>query len=139
LSVVLDSSVTLAWLYSEECTPAIEQVFTIVTTARAWVPGLWRLEIANSLLMAVRRKRIGAELREQSLADLSLLNIVSDPDTETFAWSATLQLADRHHLTIYDAAYLELALRLSLPLATLDRDLRAAAGAIGVPLLGIAA
>jgi predicted nucleic acid-binding protein len=136
VSVVLDSSVTLAWLYSDELTPATQQVFDRVTASRAWVPTLWRLEVGNSLHMAVRRGRITMKFRDEALADLALLNIASDPDTDTFAWSNTLQLAERYRLTLYDAAYLELAQRLGLPLATLDQDLRAAGSALGIPLLG---
>jgi predicted nucleic acid-binding protein len=136
VSLVLDSSVTLAWLYSDELTPATQQVFNCVTAAGAWVPSLWRLEVANSLQTGVRRGRISAEFRDAALTDLALLNIVSDPDTDTFAWSATLRLAERSGLTLYDAAYLELAQRLNLPLATLDQELRTAGSTLGVALLG---
>jgi predicted nucleic acid-binding protein len=136
VSVVLDSSVTLAWLYSDELTDPVRQVFERVTATRAWVPALWRLEVANSLHMAVRRKRIDAAFRDASLADLALLNIGTDPDTDAFAWSTTLELAQSHGLTVYDAAYLELAQRIALPLATLDEELRAAGRAVGVALLG---
>jgi predicted nucleic acid-binding protein len=134
--VVLDSSVTLAWLYSDELTDPVRQVFERVTATRAWVPALWRLEVANSLHMAVRRKRIDAAFRDASLADLALLNIGTDPDTDAFAWSTTLQLAQSHGLTVYDAAYLELAQRMALPLAALDEELRSAGRALGVALLG---
>ncbi len=137
MSLVLDSSVTLAWLYSDELTDGVRQVFDRVTASRAWVPSLWRLEVANSLHMAVRRKRITADFRDASLADLALLNIGIDPDTDSFAWSASLRLAERFSLTLYDAAYLELAQRLSLPLASLDQELRAAGSALGVALLGM--
>jgi predicted nucleic acid-binding protein len=126
----------LAWLYSDELTDPVRQVFERVTASRAWVPSLWRLEVANSLHMAVRRHRIDAGFRDASLADLALFNICVDPDTDLFAWSSTLQLAQRFSLTLYDAAYLELAQRLSLPLATLDLELRAAAAAVDVNLLG---
>jgi predicted nucleic acid-binding protein len=136
VSVVLDSSVTLAWLYSDELTDPVRQVFDRVTATRAWVPSLWRLEVANSLHMAVRRRRIDAAFRDASLADLALMSIGTDPDTDAFAWSTTLQLAESHALSLYDAAYLELAQRLALPLATLDEELRAAARALGVALLG---
>jgi predicted nucleic acid-binding protein len=136
VSLVLDSSVTLAWLYSDELTDPVRTVFERVTASRAWVPSLWRLEVASSLNVAVRHRRIDAAFRDASLADLALLNISADPDTDTFAWSTTLQLADRHSLTLYDAAYLELALRLSLPLATLNQELRAAAKQAGLALLG---
>ena len=136
MSLVLDSSVTLAWLYSDELTPATQQVLGCVTAAGAWVPSLWRLEVANSLQGGVRRGRISAEFRDAALTDLALLNMTIDPDTDTFAWSATLRLAERCGLTLYDAAYLELARRLDLPLATLDQELRAAGSALGVTLLG---
>jgi predicted nucleic acid-binding protein len=136
VSLVLDSSVTLAWLFSDELTDPVRLVFERVTSSRAWVPSLWRLEVANSLHMAVRRRRINAAFRDASLADLALLNISTDPDTDAFAWFDTLHLADSHSLTLYDAAYLELARRLALPLATLDEDLRKAASAIGVAILG---
>lgn len=136
MSVVLDSSVTLAWLYSDELTAPVRHVFERVTASRAWVPSLWRLEVANSLHMAVRRRRIDAAFRDASLADLALLNIGTDPDTDAFAWSTTLRLADTHGLTLYDAAYLELAQRMALPLATLDAELRTAGHALGVALLG---
>jgi predicted nucleic acid-binding protein len=137
MSLVLDSSVTLAWLYSDELTGPVRQVFERVTATRAWVPSLWRLEVASSLQMAVRRKRIDAAFRDSSLTDLALLNIATDPDTDALAWSSTLELADRFSLTLYDAAYLELAQRLSVPLATLDGDLRGAGAALGTTLLGL--
>lgn len=136
MSLVLDSSVTLAWLFSDAVTPATQMVFDIVVAKRAWVPSLWRLEVANSLQTGVRRGRISAAFRDASLTDLALLSIVVDLETDTFAWSATLRLAERYQLTLYDAAYLELAQRLDVPLATLDLDLRAAATAIDVSLLG---
>jgi predicted nucleic acid-binding protein len=88
------------------------------------------------LQSAVRRKRIDAPFRDASLVDLALLNIAIDPDTDSFAWTTTLRLADRFQLTLHDAAYLELAQRLSLPLASLDQELRAAGNAFGIKLLG---
>lgn len=136
MSLVLDSSATLAWLYLEESTDAIQEVFTRVVENGAWVPALWKLEVANVLETGTRRGRHNAAFRDTSLADLALLPIRLDPETNQHAWSDTLRLAERHNLTLYDAAYLELAKRLSLPLATLDRDLRKAADAEGVPLLG---
>lgn len=137
MSLVLDSSVTLAWLFPDESTLAAQQVLDRVAASRAWVPSLWALEVGNSLQMAIRRKRIDAAFRDVSLEDLAMLTIQVDPDTHGFAWTDTLKLADQHQLTLYDAAYLELAQRLSLPLASLDRDLRSAASRLGVPLLGL--
>jgi len=136
VSLVLDSSVTLAWVYGDETTPAIRQVFEDIAEHGAVVPGLWWLEVANSLTVAVRRKRIDADFRRAALNDLALLDITTDQQTASQAWSETLNLADLHRLTIYDAAYLELARRRGLPLATLDQELRDAAAALSVTLLG---
>jgi predicted nucleic acid-binding protein len=103
----------------------------------AWVPALWRWEVANVLEMGVRRGRHTAAFRDATLADLSLLPIAVDPEAERQAWGSTLQLAERYHLTLYDSAYLELARRRGLALATLDVDLRTAATAEGIALLGL--
>jgi predicted nucleic acid-binding protein len=134
--LILDSSATLAWIYGAETTEAIRQVFDAVADNGAVVPALWRLEVANSLTMAVRKRRIDPNFRRAALADLALLDITTDQQTDSFAWTDTLNLADHFHLTVYDAAYLELARRRTLPLATLDQELRTAATAIGVTVLG---
>ena len=136
MSLVLDSSVTLAWIYSEETTEPIRQVFYAVAEHGATVPTLWRLEVANSLTVAVRRGRIDADFRSAALADLALLDITTVPHNDSLAWGQTLALADRFRLTVYDAAYLELAQRRALPLATLDEELGAAAAGLGLPVLG---
>jgi len=133
---VLDSSVTLTWYFEDERTPGTAAVLKQVAEFGASVPTLWRLEVANGFQMAVRRKRINTTYRDTSIAELSLLPITIDQDTGTYAWTTTLRLAERFLLTVYDAAYLELAQRRSLPLATLDRDLRTAATALGLALLG---
>jgi predicted nucleic acid-binding protein len=134
--LILDSSATLAWIFGDETTEAIRQVFDAVADNGAVVPALWRLEVANSLTMAVRNRRIDPNFRRAALADLALLDITTDQQTDFFAWTDTLNLADHFHLTVYDAAYLELARRRTLPLATLDQELRTAATAIGVTVLG---
>jgi predicted nucleic acid-binding protein len=136
MSLVLDSSVTLAWVYSDEITEPVREVFARLSERGAWVPGLWRLEVANILEMGVRRGRHDAAFRDATLADLALLPIHLDSETDRQAWGATVRLAQRHRLTAYDAAYLELAQRRGLPLATLDKQLRDAASAEGVILLG---
>ena len=136
MSLVLDSSATLAWIYGDETTKPIRRLFDVVADEGAFVPALWRLEVANSLTIAVRRGRIDADFRRASLADLALLDITTDQYTDFHAWNETLSLADRFRLTLYDAAYLELARRRSLPLATLDSELRAAATTLGLRLLG---
>lgn len=136
MSFVVDSSATLAWVFGEETTEAISEVLARLTEGGAWVPALWRLEVANVLEMGVRRGRHDAAFRDATLADLALLPVSVDPETDRQAWGATLRLAERHKLTLYDAAYLELAQRRGLPLATLDAELRVAATAEGVILLG---
>lgn len=137
MSMVLDCSVTLAWVYRDEITDAVVRVFGLLQQGGAWVPGLWRLEVGNALQTGIRRKRHDADFRDATLADLSRLPILVDPETDQQAWGPTLQLAVRHQLTLYDAAYLELAIRRNLPLATLDEDLRKAAINAKVRVLGI--
>jgi predicted nucleic acid-binding protein len=134
--LILDSSATLAWIYGDEITETIRSVFDAVAENGALVPALWRLEVANSLTRAVRGRRIDPDFRRAALADLALLDITTDQQTDSYAWSDTLNLADRFQLTVYNAAYLELAQRRALPLATLDQDLRKAAMAVGVKVLG---
>jgi predicted nucleic acid-binding protein len=136
MSLVLDASATLAWLLPEELTGAISAAFDQIADDCAWVPSLWRIEVANSLSVNLRRGRITPLRRRESLDDLKLLPIYCDQETNDHVWDRTLELADLHRLTVYDATYLELALRLSLPLATLDDDLRQAAQQEGVALLG---
>lgn len=132
---VLDSSAALAWLLPGEAVPATEALLATVGTVGATAPGLWPLEIANVLLMAERRGRITLAERTQALASLAELPIRIDERTATLAFGATSGLAAGSDLTVYDACYLELALRLGLPLASLDRQLCHAALAAGVPLI----
>jgi len=107
--LILDSSATLAWIYGDETTEAIRRVFDAVADNGALVPALWRLEVANSLTMAVRKRRIDPDFRRAALADLALLDITTDQQTDSYAWTDTLNLADHLRLSVYDAAYLELA------------------------------
>jgi predicted nucleic acid-binding protein len=136
MSMVLDSSVALAWVYADETTDAVLRLFDDIRSDGAWVPGLWRWEIANVLHLNVRRGRHGADFRDGALSSLAMLPVKVDAEADRQAWSDTLHLAERHGLTVYDAAYLEIASRRKIPLATLDRQLRAAAGAEKVQLLG---
>ena len=132
MSLVIDSSITLAWFFEDERTERADVVMRLVAKAGAVVPSLWRLEIANALQSAVRRKRIDVEYRDASIADLRTFPIAVDSETDRHAWGTTLSLAERCRLTLYDAAYLELAQRLRLPLASLDQELRAACRAVSV-------
>jgi predicted nucleic acid-binding protein len=132
VSVVIDSSIVLNWIYADERTDAVTRVLHIVHRDGAWVPLIWRLEVGNALQYGLKRKRLTRAERDDSLIDLAAMNISVDPDTNTYAWSDTLALAESHGLTLYDAAYVELARRRSLPLASLDRDMLAACRALGV-------
>jgi predicted nucleic acid-binding protein len=136
MSLVLDSSVALAWVYADEATDAVLRLFDNVRIHGAWVPGLWRWEIANVLQLNVKRGRHAEDFRDGALANLALLPVKVDAEADRQAWSATLHLAQRHGLTVYDAAYLEIASRRKIALATLDRQLRAAAANDGIQLLG---
>ena len=137
MSIVLDSSVTVAWYFDDERTAAVDAILSQVTESGAVVPSLWRLEVANALQMSVKRKRIDAAYRDVSLDALRAFAIDIDSETDEHAWSVTLRLAERFQLTLYDAAYLELAQRRGVPLASLDQDLREAGAALGITLLGI--
>jgi len=137
VSLVLDASLALSWYFEDERTPIADTLLDRVADQGATVPGLWRLEIANGLRTAIRHNRIDQGFRDRAIAQLARLPITVDPDTDRYAWTTTLQLADRFALTPYDAAYIELAQRLVLPLATLDDPLRTAATALGVALLGM--
>src|SRR5215212_7385248 len=98
MSLVLDSSATLAWIYEDEQGDIAHRIFEQVTTVGAWVPSLWRLEVANGLRIGLRRGRIDAADRDAALADLAILRITVDLETDRYAWAATLQLADRFDL-----------------------------------------
>ncbi|MDO9415806.1 type II toxin-antitoxin system VapC family toxin [Pararhizobium sp.] len=139
MSLILDSSATLAFLLDDERTPAISALFDTVVQNGAVVPSLWYLEVANSLTVAVRRKRIPAVARDQLLLHLKRIDIATDEETHVHAWTATVKIADLYGLSIYDAAYLELAQRRRLPLATLDTALTNAARQSGVIVLPIKA
>jgi predicted nucleic acid-binding protein len=114
---ILDSSMALAWVLPGEATEATEALLTAVAEFGAAAPGLWPLETANVLWMAQRRGRLSLAERTQAMTLLAELPIQIDALTAALAFGATSALAAGHDLTIYDACYLELALRLGLPLA----------------------
>lgn len=131
---VLDCSAALAWVLPGESDPATDVLLETVAATGAVAPALWPFEVANVLLMAERRGRIMLAERQQALAILGELPIHIDGQAVARAWKDTLAIAQTHRLTVYDASYLELAIRLGLPLASRDTELRAAASACGVPL-----
>lgn len=132
---VVDSSVALAWCFRDETTPETSRLLDIAGTEGAAVPNLFHLETTNVLLVAERRGRMSAADTADQIALLGSLPLAIDPHTAEEAAHATLSLARIHRLTAYDAAYLELALRRRLPLATRDAALAAAAMAAGVAVL----
>ncbi len=137
MSLILDNSVTMAWVFPEETTREIEDVFSRIEYSGALVPALWHIEVANVLQTAIRKGRRDAAFRDKTFAELAVLPIDLDDGTHPNIWSTIARLAERHDLTVYDAIYLELAMRRGLSLATLDGDLRDAATREGVSLLGL--
>src|SRR5580658_3888345 len=136
MSFVVDSSVALAWCFEDEQTQPVMDLLDRVAETGAVAPSLWPLEALNGLLMAERRKRLDGRSREHFAGFLRALPVTLDAETADQAWTATARLADRYRLTLYDAAYLELAQRRKLPLATLDKDLIRTGKALGMTLLG---
>jgi len=126
----------LAWCFEDERTPATTALLHRVGEAGAISPQHWPLEALNGLMMAERRKRLDAPRRRHLGEFLRALPVALDNETTAHIWTTTQDLAERFRLTVYDAAYLELAQRRTLPLATLDRELREAGAALGVTLLG---
>jgi len=135
VSFVLDNSIALAWCFKDEQTDPIMALLDRLTEQGAVVPQLWPIEALNGLLTAERRGRIGARDRHRLSGFLQDLPIAIDDETARRAWATTAHLSEQHRLTAYDAAYLELSLRLGLPLATCDQALRVAAHSAGVDLL----
>ena len=129
---VLDASVAVTWLVGDEDNPLADAARWRIVDGGAFVPQVWHLEVRNALLVAELRRRISAGGTAARLKSLKELPIYTDtePDLET-----ALELARGHHLTIYDAVYLELARRRDEALATLDTELARAATAEGVALV----
>jgi predicted nucleic acid-binding protein len=133
---VLDASVTLAWCFEDEAANWTEALLERLRRGdRIIVPEHWPTEVANALLTAVRRNRIKPEQPQALWDELGHLPIEIEPALTTARGKQVLALAEKHSLTVYDAAYLELARRYQLPLGTLDADLRKAAQADGLQLL----
>ena len=132
--IVLDTSVTMAWFFPDESSRYADTVLDYLRSARAIVPALWTFEVANVLLIGERRQRAIPAQSDQFLQLLATLPLDVELRTFTDLMPTVLPLARQHTLSAYDAAYLDLALRLKVPLATLDRHLIEAAQTAGVPL-----
>jgi predicted nucleic acid-binding protein len=131
---VLDTSVAVSWFFEDEAREYTAAVLESLTEWEAVVPSLWPLEVANVLLVAERRRRCSEAEAVRFIELLESLPIATDNDTARCALHGTYQFAREYALTAHDAAYLELAMRLGAPLATLDRQLAEAAAKAGVTI-----
>ena len=130
---VLDNSVVVGWFLEDQANPYTDAVSVLLEQDQAVVPALWELEFANVLRTACRKQRLTADEAHQIIEQICALPIVIDRETPGPA--ELLALALRYNLSSYDAAYLELALRLQIPIATKDEPLQAAAQAAGVGIV----
>jgi predicted nucleic acid-binding protein len=134
--LVLDASVAIAWCFEDEATPETEGILDLLGKGTTVVvPAVWPLEVANAMLSAERKKRMTVAQATAFLARIAGFPISIDAMPLGRAFDQVLSVGRQHRLTAYDAAYLELALRETLPLATLDADLRRSAESAGVALV----
>lgn len=138
MSFVLDCSVAMSWVFPDEGTEDTDRLRESLVDGRAFVPALWPIEVANVLLVATRRRRIERAEWPRITRNLGALPIVIDPVSTSRVWDQVLDVAQTHQLSACDAMYLELAMRMRLPLATLDRPLAAGARAAGVEVPTVA-
>jgi predicted nucleic acid-binding protein len=132
MAFVVDASVTLPWFLVDERTSFTDSLLDAINRVEYWAPSIWRLEIPNALLVAEKKRRIDRARRLEALDQASRLRIKVDPELpDMLAISA---VAERCQLSTYDAAYLELAMRLGFGIITLDQQLARAASAEGVAL-----
>ncbi len=136
MAMVIDSSAMLTLQFPDEDASLLQNVGILLADEGAVTPIHWKAEIANSLVVAVRRGRLSIMERNGIISDISEFAIETDSESANQFWHNTIALCDLHKLTAYDAAYLELALRRNLPLATMDKALAASARAEGVKVLG---
>ena len=132
-AIVLDNSVILSWCLQDETEPLAENAMHRVVEYGAVVPGIWWYELRNALVMNERRGRLSAADTAATLADLRQLRISLD---QAHDGSVVVALARVHNLSVYDGAYLEVALRRTLPIASLDKRLLQAAAALKITIFG---
>jgi predicted nucleic acid-binding protein len=136
---VLDASIALCWCFEDQAISYTEAILDLLSEGRrAIVPSVWPLEISNALLSGERRKLISTARVTGIIEEIKALPIEVDRRGFGREFSEILGLARTFRLTTYDAAYLELAMREALPLATLDKDLSKAARAAGITALEVA-
>ena len=130
MALVLDSSICLSWFFPDERTNFTDTALDVAANEECWVPSLWRLEFSNALLVAERRRRLTRAERLQMLDEASRLRLRVDAHVHDLRQISSL--ASQHGLSAYDSAYLELAMRLGVPMITLDKDLAAAGATAGL-------
>jgi predicted nucleic acid-binding protein len=135
--LVVDASVTLAWAFEDEADPYPEAVLDRLAEVAALVPAIWTLEVGNALVVAEHRGRLNQAATVQFLALLWQLPITVAPDRPEQSLNEIIALAREQRLSTYDAAYLHLAMRRGLPLATTDEALRQASTKAGVEVYGV--
>lgn len=135
MNLVLDCSIAMAWCFEDEATEFTDSLLELLIEGNAKVPVIWHLEVANVLAISERKGRTNQAKITQFLQLLNDLPITIDTKTGEKAFTDVLTLARTNRLTSYDAAYLELALREGLPLATLDEGLKRVALKLGVATL----
>lgn len=132
----VDASLALAWVHPHQASDKTDALLRRLTEGVTLVvPALWFLEVANALLVLERRRKIRSEERREALATVRALNMTVDLEGVAAAFVQVSDLAEKHGISVYDAAYLELALREHLPLGTVDASLQEAARRAGVNLL----
>lgn len=132
VSFVLDASVTVAWVFRETANAYATGVLQELTRKEAVTPSIWPLQVANALLTAQHKGRLTVPECEYFLSLLSQLPIHVEYETPEHIWDQVLSLAQHYHLTVYEATYLDLAMRLARPLATQAPALRQAAQELGL-------
>ncbi len=132
----MDASVGVSWAVSSQSSPTAQALLEEIAAGKPFVvPGLWMFEVANALLVLMRRKKIQPQQCARARGALSRLHPVIDDEGPRLALRRIYELAEEFSLSIYDAVYLELAQRKSLALASRDTGLRAAAAKCGIPIL----
>lgn len=134
--IVLDASAALSWCFEDQATSASTQAMDLLQTGTALVPAIFNFEIANALVVATRRGLIGSDRATTFLGLISSLRMAIDGRGLHRACYELRALAEQEQLSVYDAAYLELAMRAAAPVATLDGPLRQACARRGVVLVG---
>ena len=132
MNAVIDCSVALSWVMPDERSQGVDQLLDHVIEEGGAVPLLFRVEVGNALLTGLRRNRITSDFLGRAVGRLDELPLHADTQGADLVWTSCIDLASTYNLTLYDAVYLELALRLRLPLATLDKKLAGAAENAGV-------